>query len=108
MPNDHLEPPNRRIVVLRRVTGAALAALTVAVIVFYSLWSIADSAAINSAEEAGFDRTRLLPNWELMWIAAHASVAMVLVVDVLAISWLRAVRGAEAPTPVERIKVTRR
>lgn len=101
-------------VVLSKTSGAALVALNVAVTGFYVLWHIADSAAVARAEDAGFDGAQLLPNWELLWMAAHASLLMMLVVDVLAIMWYRRFRasrsalngqgGTVTVEPVERLK----
>ena len=61
----------------------ALAALNVAVISFYALWSIADSMTVNRAEEHGFDPNQLLPHNIPFWFAAHASLLGLLALDVL-------------------------
>lgn len=100
--------------VLSKISGAALVVLNVAVTGFYVLWRIAHSAAVARAEDAGFDRAQLLPNWELLWLAANASLFMMLVVDVLAITWYRRFRAAKSAMsgqvrtvtvePLERLK----
>jgi hypothetical protein len=72
--------------VLGVLSGLTLLGLNIAVVAFFTLWQIADSAAINRMETAtGVDPAQMLPNANLMWIAAHASFLMVLVADVLAI-----------------------
>lgn len=100
--------------VLSKVLGTALVALNVAVIGFYALWQIADGAAVARAEDAGFDQAQLLPNGNLLWMAAHASLFAMLVVDVLAITWYRRFRASksalsghgrtETVEPTERLK----
>lgn len=82
--------------VLSKISGAALVSLNVAVIGFYVLWQIADSAAVARAEDAGFDGAQLLPNGNLLWMAAHASLFTMLVVDVLAITWYRRFRASKS------------
>lgn len=72
--------------VLGVVSGFTLLGLNIAFVAFFTLWQIADSAAINRMEMAtGVDPAQMLPNANLMWIAAHASVLLLLVADVLAI-----------------------
>lgn len=72
--------------VLGVLGGLTLLGLNIAVLAFFALWQIADSATINRIETAtGADPAQMLPNANLMWIAAHASFLMVLVADVLAI-----------------------
>ena len=72
---------------LTAIAGAcALAGLNVAFAVFFITWWLADSAAINSAESAGgYDATAMLPNANLMWVAAMASLFFLIAVDVLAV-----------------------
>ncbi|VEI18485.1 cell surface protein [Actinomyces viscosus] len=68
----------------------ALAALNVTVISFYVLWSIADTIAVNRAEEHGFDPQQLLPHNLLFWCAAQASVLSLLILDILVfLAWHR-------------------
>ena len=68
----------------------ALAALNVTVASFFVLWSNADSAAVNRAEEHGFDPNQLLPHATPFWFAAHASLLSLLALDVLAfLAWRR-------------------
>ena len=67
-----------------------IAVLNVAVISFFVLWSIADTAAVNRAEEHGFDPNQLLPHATPFWFAAHASLLSLLALDVLALlAWRR-------------------
>ena len=67
-----------------------IAVLNVAVISFFVLWSIADTAAVNRAEEHGFDPNQLLPHPTLLWFAAHASLLSLLALDLLAfLAWRR-------------------
>lgn len=66
------------------VGGIALLLLHLAFGLFYALWSIADGEAVNRMESAGgYDVAYLLPNAYLMWIAAQASLVLVLVIDAL-------------------------
>ncbi|MGW9166391.1 hypothetical protein [Agromyces sp. NPDC055658] len=68
------------------IGGLALVGLNIAVVAFFVLWQIADTAAINHMESAsGWDASRMPPNANLLWLAANASVFMVSVVDALAI-----------------------
>ena len=69
---------------------SVLAALNVSVISFFMLWSNADTAAVNRAEEHGFDPSQLLPYDIPFWFAAHASLLSLLALDVLAfLAWRR-------------------
>ena len=69
---------------------SVLAALNVSVIRFFVLWSNADTAAVNRAEEHGFDPNQLLPHATPCWFAAHASLLSLLALDVLAfLAWRR-------------------
>ena len=72
------------------ITGAvAMVGLNITVLAFFVLWLIADSAAIGRMEsESSIDPGQMLPNSELLWLAAHGSVLMVVVLDVLAVAWL--------------------
>ena len=68
------------------LSGLTLLGLNIAVALFFALWQIADGAAINRMETAsGVDPVQMLPHANLMWTAAHASLLMVLVADVLAV-----------------------
>ena len=72
---------------------SVLAALNVSVISFFVLWSNADTAAVNRAEEHGFDPSQLLPYDTPFWFAAHASLLSLLALDVLAfLAWRRSRR----------------
>ena len=74
----------------------ALAALNVAVISFYALWSIADSMTVNRAEKHGFDPNQLLPHDIPFWFAAHASLLGLLALDVLVfMAWRKSRSQAE-------------
>jgi len=69
---------------------SVLAALNVSVISFFVLWSNADTAAVNRAEEHGFDPNQLLPHAIPFWFAAHASLLSLLALDVLSfLAWRR-------------------
>ena len=72
---------------------SVLAALNASVISFFVLWSMADTAAVNRAEEHGFDPSQLLPHDIPFWFAAHASLLSLLALDVLAfLAWRRSRR----------------
>lgn len=72
---------------------SVLAALNVSVISFFMLWSNADTAAVNRAEEHGFDPSQLLPYDTPFWFAAHASLLSLLALNVLAfLAWRRSRR----------------
>ena len=72
---------------------SVLAALNVSVISFFVMWSMADAAAVNRAEEHGFDPSQLLPYDIPFWFAAHASLLSLLALDVLAfLAWRRSRR----------------
>ena len=74
---------------------SVLAALNVSVISFFMLWSNADTAAVNRAEEHGFNPSQLLPHDTPFWFAAHASLLSLLALDVLAfLAWRRSRRHA--------------
>ena len=69
---------------------SVLAALNASVVSFFVLWSMADTAAVNRAEEHGFDPNQLLPHATPFWFAAHASLLSLLALDVLAfLAWRR-------------------
>ena len=87
-------------VALRRVIVAVLVVLNMSVICFYGLWQVADTIAVNRAEEHGFDPQQLLPHGTLFWFAAHASLLSLLALDVLVIvAWRRARRRRRNPLP---------
>lgn len=66
--------------------GLALVGLNVAVVTFYVLWQLADTAAINQMEDAsGMDVSQMLPNANLLWLAANASLILLLLLDVVVI-----------------------
>ena len=72
---------------------SVLAALNASVISFFVLWSNADTAAVNRAEEHGFDPSQLLPYDIPFWFAAHASLLSLLALDVLTfLAWRRSRR----------------
>ncbi|MBF6670696.1 MULTISPECIES: cell surface protein [Glutamicibacter] len=69
----------------RILYALALTGLNAAVIAFYTLWQIADTAAINRMETgSGMDVVQMLPNSNLMWAAAHGSLIMLIIVDIMA------------------------
>jgi len=69
------------------LTLVALAGLNGAFVVFFVLWSTADNAAINAMEAAsGYDAAAMLPNANLMWLAAYASLALLIIVDGLVVA----------------------
>ena len=69
---------------------SVLASLNASVISFFVLWSNADTAAVNRAEEHGFDPSQLLPHDTPFWFAAHASLLSLLALDVLTfLAWRR-------------------
>ena len=77
---------------------SVLAALNVSVISFFVLWSMADTAAVNRAEEHGFDPSQLLPYDTPFWFAAHASLLSLLALDVLAfLAWRRSRSQPKSP-----------
>ncbi len=81
------------------ITGVvAMVGLNITVLAFFVLWLIADSAAIGRMEsESSIDPGQMLPNSELMWLAAHASVLMVVILDALAVAWLVKTKGVPQP-----------
>lgn len=92
---------------LKRVLGFlcafALTGLNASVIAFYALWQIADTAAINGMETgSGMDVAQMLPNSNLMWAAAHGSLLMLIIVDVLALLLFTAVFSSRGNIPYMR------
>ncbi|RLP08176.1 hypothetical protein [Propionibacterium australiense] len=67
----------------------ALALLDISTTVFYVLWRIADTWAVDRAEERGFDQQQLLPHHILFWFAAQATMAALIVLNSLVIAWWR-------------------
>ena len=55
-------PQGKLITFPRPILLCVLAALNVTVVSFFVLWSNADTAAVNRAEEHGFDPSQLLPH----------------------------------------------
>ena len=88
-------------VALRRVIVAVLVVLNISVVCFYVLWEVADTIAVNRAEEHGLDPQLLLPHNILFWLAAQASLLSLLALDVLAIvAWRRRWRWQKLQTAV--------
>ena len=88
-------------VALRRVIVAVLVVLNISVVCFYVLWEVADTIAVNRAEEHGLDPQQLLPHNILFWRAAQASLLSLLALDVLAIvAWRRRRRWQKPQTAV--------
>lgn len=94
-----------------RIVGTiALVALNVSFIAFFRFWQIADTASINNMEETvGFDPSFMLPNANLMWIAAHASLLLLVVIDVCAVAlWVGRMQQARvAPSRLEQPTATK-
>ncbi len=78
------------------IAGAmAMVGLNISVLAFFVLWKIADSTAIGHMEsESSVDPGQMLPNSEMMWLAAHGSVLMLVVLDVLIVAGLVKMAGA--------------
>ena len=91
MSNTSTSAPRGKLITFPRpIFLSALVALNVSVISFFVLWSMADAAAVNRAEEHGFDPSQLLPYDIPFWFAAHASLLSLLALDVLAfLAWRR-------------------
>lgn len=88
-------------VALRRVIVAVLVVLNISVVCFYVLWEVADTIAVNRAEEHGLDPQQLLPHFVPFWFAAQASLLSLLALDVLAIvAWRRRWRWQKLQTAV--------
>lgn len=81
--------------------GLALVGLNIAVVALYVLWQIADTAAINHMESAsGMDVSQLLPNANVLWLAAQGSLMMLLLLDVVVIvSVAMLVKANRKPAP---------
>lgn len=63
-----------------------LVALNTGFFACYSLWQIADNAALNRMEtSARVDPSLLLPHSNLMWLVAHGTLISIIALDVLAI-----------------------
>ncbi len=88
-----------------RILAFALTiSLNVTLIMFFILWYAADSQAVNAAEgKSGFDQSVMLPHSNLLWIAAHTSLALMLALDAcLVVLWCTSSqrqRGGRAGTP---------
>jgi len=80
-----------------------LALLDICTTVFYALWHIADTWAYNRAEERGFDRGQLLPHNMFLWFAAQATMAALVALNVLLISWWR--HGRNERRQQERLRL---
>ena len=88
-------------VALRGAIVAVLVVLNMSVVGFYALWEVADTIAVNRAEEHGFDPQQLLPHNILFWLAAQASLLSLLALDVLMIvAWRRRRRWQKLQTAV--------
>ena len=70
-----------------RICLIALVGFNVAFAAFFVLWSIADNSAINGMEAvSGYDPVSMLPNANLLWSAAYASLVLLVIVDVCAVA----------------------
>ena len=88
-------------VALRGAIVAVLVVLNMSVVCFYALWEVADTIAVNRAEEHGFDPQQLLPHFVPFWFAAQASLLSLLALDVLMIvAWRRRRRWQKLQTAV--------
>ncbi|MHC6177914.1 hypothetical protein [Glutamicibacter sp. X7] len=77
------------------VGGLVLVGLNITAFWFFTLWQAADSAAINRMESAsGMETTQMLPNANQLWVAAHGTVLMLLVLDLLALFAVASLAGA--------------
>lgn len=66
--------------------SVATATLNATFLLFFVLWSKADEWAVDRSEvRGGFDPGQLLPHGGLMWVAAHAAFAALVVCDVLGV-----------------------
>lgn len=63
--------------------GIALAGLNIAVFVFYALLQIGTLRRSTAWSPQGLDSSQMLPNADLFWLAANASLLMLLCLDVL-------------------------
>lgn len=73
-----------------------MVSLNIAVLAFFILWQIADTAAIGRMEsESSVDPGQMLQNSKMLWLAAHGSVLMLVVVDVLIV--VRVVKTTGSP-----------
>lgn len=91
---------NNQLSLWLRIGAWALLGLNAAFVTLFVLWRLADAAAVNRAESAGFDPSMLLPNGNLMWLAAHASLFCLIAVDVCAIGAFRSARVARLTSPL--------
>ena len=66
-------------------TAIFLGLLNGAIGVMYTLWSIADTWAVDRSELHGFDPGQLLPHDNAFWLVANLSLALLATVDVLVI-----------------------
>lgn len=74
--------------------AVAVVGLNIAVLAFLVLWLIADIAAISRMEsESSVDPGQMLLNSDMLWLAAHGSMLMLVVVDVLIVVWLVKMAG---------------
>lgn len=54
---------------------------------FFGLYTIADERAVDRSEATGeFDPSQLLPRSVALWLVAHASIALLIVLDVVGIA----------------------
>lgn len=83
-----------------RVGAFALLGLNAAFVTLFVLWRLADAAAVSRAESAGFDPSMLLPNGNLLWLAAHASLFCLIAVDACAIGAFLRSRAAHRTSPL--------
>lgn len=87
LPRQQASPGVRPHPFLFKPVTLVLALLDISTTVLYVLWRIADTWAVNRAEERGFDREQLLPHDILFWFAAQATMAGLVVLNALLIAW---------------------
>lgn len=70
------------------LSGGVLLALNTAVITLFIQWRIAATEAINHMEStSGFAPNELPPHADLMWVAAHTSLFLLLTLDAAAVTF---------------------
>ena len=66
--------------------ACCLALFNVAFFAFFVLYSRADEWAVDRTEShGGFDPSMLLPNDVLLWLVAHATTLLLVLVDIVAV-----------------------
>lgn len=89
------------------IGGAALLWMTMTFAVFFELWNTAHSEAINRMGAAGHDPTFMLPSSSATWIAAHASLALLLTFGALFVAMVIAHKKASSQTAARWLSTQR-